>query len=61
MNLEHPLKGRVGAPELLVGRTNEFAEFGKWINGMPRNISKSRVIVCRKKSGKTAFVQRLFN
>jgi hypothetical protein len=57
----YPFKERIGDPSLLVGRDQEFAEYGKWIAGMPRNISKSRVIVARKKSGKTAFIQRLFN
>ncbi|MDJ0842084.1 MAG: hypothetical protein QNK37_36620 [Acidobacteriota bacterium] len=62
MNLDDfPLDERIGDPRLLVGREKEFAEYHKWIAGIPRRISKSRVIVARKKCGKTAFVQRLFN
>ncbi len=62
MNLDdYPLDERIGDPRLLVGREKEFAEYHKWIAGIPRRISKSRVIVARKKCGKTAFVQRLFN
>ena len=57
----YPLEERIGDPNLLVGREQGFAEYHKWIAGMPRKISKSRVIVARKKSGKSAFVQRLFN
>ncbi|MCP4107588.1 MAG: hypothetical protein GY749_18940, partial [Desulfobacteraceae bacterium] len=38
-----------------------FAEFDEWVDGIPRQISKSRVILARRKSGKTAFIQRIFN
>lgn len=60
-SMHYPLVERIGAPELLVGRKAEFQNFHKWIVGIPKLISKSRVIISRKKSGKTAFVQRLFN
>ncbi len=60
-DISYPLEERIGDPRLLVGREKEFSEFDKWIAGMPRKISKSRVIISRKKSGKTTFVQRLFN
>jgi len=46
---------------LLVGREKEFNNFGKWIANIPKCISKSRVILARRKSGKTAIVQRIFN
>ena len=59
--MQYPLKEKIGPPELLVGRVNKFANFNKWLNGIPREISKSRVILARRKSGKTSFVQRLFN
>ncbi|MEM7537031.1 MAG: hypothetical protein AAF639_32955, partial [Chloroflexota bacterium] len=52
---------KIGYPELLVGREQEFKEFHKWIAGIPKRISKSRVLLGRRKSGKTAFMQRLFN
>ncbi|MDJ0837308.1 MAG: hypothetical protein QNK37_12380 [Acidobacteriota bacterium] len=57
----YPLEERIGDPRLLVGREEEFADYHKWIAGMPKRLSKSRVIIARKKCGKTAFVQRLFN
>lgn len=60
-DLQFPLKERIGAPNLLVGRTSEFDAYHQWIKGIPKEISKSRVIIARKKSGKTAFLQRLFN
>jgi hypothetical protein len=46
---------------LLVGRKEEFEDFGVWIAGIPEKTSKSRVILARRKSGKTSFVQRLYN
>lgn len=59
--MQYPLPEKIGVPELLVGREKEFANFDQWVKGIPRRISKSRVILARRKSGKTAFVQRLFN
>ena len=59
--LIYPLEERIGDPRLMVGRTKEFTEYERWISRMPRKSSKSRVIMARKKSGKTAFVQRLYN
>lgn len=59
--MQYPLKEKIGPPDLLVGRVEEFARFNTWLNGIPRTISKSRVILARRKSGKTAFVQRIFN
>ncbi|MCP4107066.1 MAG: hypothetical protein GY749_16260, partial [Desulfobacteraceae bacterium] len=59
--MQYPLQEKIGDPELLVGREKEFAEFGKWIANIPKRLSKSRVILARRKSGKTSFVQRIFN
>lgn len=59
--MQYPLPEKIGVPELLVGREQEFANFDRWVKGIPQRISKSRVILARRKSGKTAFVQRLFN
>lgn len=59
--MQYPLSERIGDPELLVGREKEFALFNKWLKGIPKRISKSRVILARRKSGKTAVVQRIFN
>ncbi len=59
--MHYPLVEKIRPPELLVGRVEEFGRFHKWLAGIPRRISKSRVILARRKSGKTAFVQRLFN
>ena len=59
--MQYPLREKIGNPDLLVGREEEFKRFHKWVDGMPRLISKSWAILGRRKSGKTAFVQRLFN
>jgi len=59
--MKYPLREKIGNPELLVGREKEFNNFGKWIANIPKCISKSRVILARRKSGKTALVQRIFN
>jgi len=59
--MQYPLQEKIGDPELLVGREREFQNFGKWLKYIPRKLSKSRVILARRKSGKTAFVQRIFN
>jgi len=59
--MQYPLTEKIGEPELLVGREKEFKQFGKWIKNIPKRLSKSRVIIARRKSGKTSFVQRIFN
>ena len=59
--MQYPLSEKIGNPELLVGREKEFTEFNKWLSKIPDRLSKSRVILARRKSGKTAFVQRIFN
>ena len=59
--MQYPLEEKIGLPELLVGREKEFSNFNKWIEKMPRKLSKSRVLLARRKSGKTSFVQRIFN
>lgn len=59
--MQYPLQEKIGPPELLVGRVEEFQSFHKWLDNIPRLLSQSRVILARRKSGKTAFVQRIFN
>lgn len=59
--MRYPLPESIGNPELLVDRQKEFATFNKWIERIPQRLSKSRAILARRKSGKTAFLQRIFN
>jgi len=59
--MQYPLAETIGNPDLLVGREEEFALFDKWISLIPERLSKSRAILARRKSGKTAIVERIFN
>ncbi len=59
--MRYPLREKIGYPELLVGREKEFENLEKWIANIPKCLSNSRVILARRKSGKTAIVQRIFN
>jgi len=59
--MQYPLREKIGDPELLVGREREWKNFGKWLRYIPKKLGQSRVILARRKSGKTAFVQRIFN
>ena len=61
ITMSYPLVERIGNSRLLVERAQEFNKYHKWIRGIPKRLSKSLAILARKKSGKTAFVQRLFN
>jgi hypothetical protein len=61
LNMQYPLPERIGNPDLLTGRKMEFEEYHRWISEIPRMLSRSRVILARRKTGKTAFVQRIFN
>lgn len=59
--MQYPLEEKIGHPDLFVGRKKEFRKLNKWVANIPRKLSKSWVIVARRKGGKTAIVQRLFN
>ncbi len=59
--MRYPLPETIGDPDLLVGRKKEFARLDKWIGLIPRRGAKSRALLARRKSGKTAIVQRIFN
>lgn len=55
------LKERIGDPSLFCGRKKEIALLKSWTDKIPRQISKSRALLGRRKCGKTAIMQRLFN
>jgi hypothetical protein len=59
--MQYPLPERSGNPDLLTGRKKEFHEYHRWISEIPGMLSRSRVILARRKTGKTACVQRIFN
>ncbi|MCP4404455.1 MAG: hypothetical protein GY801_45030 [bacterium] len=55
------LKEKIGNPDLFTGRKRELAFFQKWIEDIPKEISMSTAILSRRKTGKTALLQRLYN
>ncbi|MCP4154557.1 MAG: helix-turn-helix transcriptional regulator [bacterium] len=59
--MEYYLKERIGNPKLFSGRQEELGFFLKWIDGIKQEKSKSTAILARRKMGKTALMERLFN
>jgi hypothetical protein len=57
----YALEERIGEPSLFCGRQQQMDLLTKWINTIPRKMAKSRVLLGRRKSGKSAIMQRLFN
>lgn len=55
------LTEKIGDPDLFTGRRKELAFFLKWVEGVKRQHSKSMVLLSRRKTGKTALLQRLYN
>ena len=55
------LKEKIGNPELFSGRKKEMGHFLKWIDNIKTERSKSTAILARKKTGKSAIMQRLYN
>ena len=61
-NIIYALPELIGNTDLFVGRKKEFDYFlGEWYERLMGNIARSQAIVARRKKGKTAFLQRLFN
>ncbi len=60
-NMTYALKERIGDTSLFCGRDREMELLTDWAENIPRQISKSRALLGRRKSGKTAIMQRLFN
>ncbi|MDM8549263.1 hypothetical protein QUF72_04260 [Desulfobacterales bacterium HSG2] len=54
-------KERIGKPELFTGRKKELSYFLNWTERIKREISMSTAILSRRKTGKTAILQRLYN
>ncbi len=57
----YALKERIGKPFLFCGRKKQMALLINWVNMIPKEMAKSRVLLGRRKCGKTAMMQRLFN
>ena len=60
--ITYALPEQIGNTDLFVGRKKEFDYFlGDWYYYLQNNMAQSQAIVARRKKGKTAFLQRLFN
>ncbi len=59
--MDYALEERIGKPELFVGRKKELAFFLQWIGDIKEKKSQSTAILARRKMGKTALMERLFN
>jgi hypothetical protein len=59
--MDYALKERIGKPELFTGRKEELAYFLKWIDDIKEEKSMSTAVLARRKMGKTAIMERLFN
>ncbi|MCP5051088.1 MAG: hypothetical protein GY940_28245 [bacterium] len=59
--MEYAKKERIGKPELFTGRREELAFFLEWINDIKQEKSQSTALMARRKMGKTALMERLFN
>jgi hypothetical protein len=55
------LKEKIGNPELFTGRQKELNYILEWIERINQELSKSTAILSRRKTGKTALLQRIFN
>ncbi len=59
--MKYPLPEIIGNPDLFTGRKKEFDLLDKWLSRIPDRLAESLAILSRRKSGKTAIVQRIFN
>jgi hypothetical protein len=57
----YALEERIGDPLLFCGRKQEMELLMNWVESIPRKMAKSRALLGRRKCGKSAIMQRLFN
>ncbi len=55
------LKEKIGPQELFTGRKKELASLLHWIDTIKREFSQSTALLSRRKTGKSALMQRLYN
>ncbi len=55
------LKEKIGNPNLFTGRKRELEELLAWVEKIKKELSPSRALMSRRKTGKTALLQRLYN
>ncbi len=59
--MDYALEERIGNPDLFTGRKEELDYFLKWIDDIKERKSQSTAVLARRKMGKTALMERLFN
>ncbi len=59
--LTFALAEEIGDPAFFMGRDQELKFYLDWVEGSKKLHSKSQALLSRRKKGKTALVQRLFN
>jgi energy-coupling factor transporter ATP-binding protein EcfA2 len=59
--MQNFLHEKIGNPALFTGRKKELNQLLHWVNGIKIQASKSKAIISRRKTGKSAVMQRLFN
>lgn len=55
------LEEKIGNPKLFAGRKKEIADLLTWIEKIKNKTSQSTAILSRRKTGKSALLQRLYN
>jgi len=55
------LEEKIGNPDLFTGRKKELNSLLTWIDRIKQKVSKSKAIISRRKTGKSALMQRLYN
>ena len=60
-NISIALKEEIGNPDLFTGRKKELDYLLDWAEETKLELSQSTAIVSRRKKGKTALIQRLYN
>jgi hypothetical protein len=59
--MDYALEERIGNPDLFTGRKEEMDYFLKWVHDIKERKSQSTALLARRKMGKTAILERLFN
>ncbi|MCP4219352.1 MAG: hypothetical protein GY765_32255, partial [bacterium] len=59
--MDYVLEERIGNPDLFTGRKEELTYFLKWIEDIKERKSQSTALLARRKMGKSALMERLFN
>ncbi|MBF0103277.1 MAG: hypothetical protein HQK77_20445 [Desulfobacterales bacterium] len=55
------LEEKIGNPDLFTGRKRELKELLQWTTKIKQKLSPSRALMSRRKTGKTALLQRFYN